>query len=457
MKTSHKLLPVALGLCALLAFGTSAYAAKGGIKGPNDPGDGDTTPTPTMTITKGAVTGEAYSIDVDVDVGIPLVGNLASVAVGPVPHAKICPDGGVDESTLLKLNLLDIVRSKTLFNVTSGGTSGNAASVESVSAVEELEILRGLIHLDVLSSYCSSTTDGTTASSDAGSRILGLKIGGETLTIASPANQSLELINLTLKQDGLFAAPYLIIEITDASGAVLESLTVLVSELTDTVQQLLDALLGNLLEQLLNSLLGTTHIPVATLYLNEQIGGGDGQISSSMSNNALRLEISTQLLAVLNLNYEDLQLAEGNITISATQCGVGVVTYDCPDCPECPDCPDEPEAPGFVTGGGNIGHKVETATFASFGFNARPGKGHINVVDHDLNTHIQGYTVSSFDIEGNCATFSGLAKVNHAGGHTYEATVCDNGEPGTADTFEITTDSGYANGGILTGGNIQLH
>ncbi len=57
---------------------------------------------------------------------------------------------------------------------------------------------------------------------------------------------------------------------------------------------------------------------------------------------------------------------------------------------------------------------------------------------------------------GNHATFRGKADANGAAPTTYRIEVIDNGEPGLGDTFTIATDSGYAAGGILTGGNVQV-
>jgi hypothetical protein len=436
MKSTNKMLPVAMGLCALLAFGgTTANAGT------------DDTSSP---IAQGELTGEAYSIDIDLEVGAPLLGNVASVRVGPVPRAKIDPDGGMDVSTLANLNLLDLVSSKTLFNVSTGAVTGNVAAVHSVSTIEDLELVKGMLQADALSTYCSSTTDGTTASSEGHSRLLGLRIGGKTINIVAPENEELSLVKLTLEKDGLFAPAYLVAHLLTESGEELESVGVLVTQLTDVVQELLNTLLGDLLEQLLNSLLGTTEVPVLTLYLNQQMPAGDGETISSMSNNALHVHINTDLLSLLDLGTSDLQLASGDIFISATECGVEVNTEEPQPEPE----PDE----GFVTGGGFIGMTEPDVNFASFGFNARPNKGHLNYIDHDTDTHIQGYTVGSISVEGSCATFSGLAKIDDVEGYTYTAKVCDNGEPGRSDTFDINTSNGYVNGGTLAeGGNIQLH
>ena len=40
---------------------------------------------------------------------------------------------------------------------------------------------------------------------------------------------------------------------------------------------------------------------------------------------------------------------------------------------------------------------------------------------------------------------------------SYDIYVTDNGEPGTADHIEITTDAGFAAAGVLGSGNLQVH
>lgn len=113
--------------------------------------------------------------------------------------------------------------------------------------------------------------------------------------------------------------------------------------------------------------------------------------------------------------------------------------------------------PGQVTGGGwilNAGDKV------SFGFNAKSDdkgvKGNCNVIDHGTKTHIKCQTVDSLVVAGTHATFFGQATVDGVA-TDYRIDVDDLGEPGTADTFRIQTDSGYSAGGTLAGGNIQIH
>ncbi len=60
----------------------------------------------------------------------------------------------------------------------------------------------------------------------------------------------------------------------------------------------------------------------------------------------------------------------------------------------------------------------------------------------------------------------GSATVNGQSGYSYNVVACDNGEPGTSDTFDVTVNgsggatyhnSGTLGGGTQGGGNIQLH
>ena len=113
--------------------------------------------------------------------------------------------------------------------------------------------------------------------------------------------------------------------------------------------------------------------------------------------------------------------------------------------------------PGEVTGGGWIvknGHNV------IFGLNAESDAGvttgHCNVVEMTPRTHVKCVTVDTLVITGTHATLFGQATVDGVA-TTYRIDVDDNGEPGTSDTFAIVTASGYAAGGTLGGGNIQIH
>jgi len=141
------------------------------------------------------------------------------------------------------------------------------------------------------------------------------------------------------------------------------------------------------------------------------------------------------------------------------------------------------ECVDFVTGGGFFEPPNSTRPGrVNFGFNAGPRstqdptpKGNLNLVDHFDGTHIEGYDVDTYYVYGgdpdHCRMFGGDAKVNGATGYRYMAGVCDYGEPGRDDRFQLNvsgpgfsysadnqnTASPFPFGGELDGGNIQLH
>jgi Bacterial Ig-like domain (group 1) len=114
--------------------------------------------------------------------------------------------------------------------------------------------------------------------------------------------------------------------------------------------------------------------------------------------------------------------------------------------------------PGQVTGGGQIVTGTDRVTF---GFNAKSTsaglKGECTVVDHDTKRLIKCLDVTALVQSGNEATIYGHA-MDDGVSTTYVIHVADNADSGRgADTFSITTTSGYAASGTLTSGNIQTH
>ncbi len=110
----------------------------------------------------------------------------------------------------------------------------------------------------------------------------------------------------------------------------------------------------------------------------------------------------------------------------------------------------------FVTGGGFIN---KDGSKANFGFVAgfKPGKttvsGQLNYIDHSSGLHVKSASVASYGGTGVCRSFAGTTTT----GLGYTVNVCDNGEPGRADTFSISLSDGYSASGVLAGGNVQLH
>jgi len=112
---------------------------------------------------------------------------------------------------------------------------------------------------------------------------------------------------------------------------------------------------------------------------------------------------------------------------------------------------------GSASGNGTIvvgGHLI------SFSFSAKSSgtvfQGSCTVSDHGTKRKIMCSDVTAFAESGNQATFYGHALDNGAA-TMYVISVVDKSEPGVgADTFSITTASGYTASGTLTSGNIQV-
>lgn len=107
-----------------------------------------------------------------------------------------------------------------------------------------------------------------------------------------------------------------------------------------------------------------------------------------------------------------------------------------------------------ITGGGYI-----TAAKHNFGFNASYGtngaKGNVNYLDKTSGQHLKGANVTGVACNGKDATIQGSGTWDGAP-VSFTVRVHDDGEPGDADTFSIQIGA-YAQGGTLTGGNIQIH
>jgi hypothetical protein len=121
----------------------------------------------------------------------------------------------------------------------------------------------------------------------------------------------------------------------------------------------------------------------------------------------------------------------------------------------------------FVTGGGWItgtpsGAKDTKDTFAVAGGIKNGGLwGHLQYIDHGSNLKVKGTGVAHYVIvDATTRHIDGTAEVNGVSGYTYSVDVADNGEPGRKDTFKLTLSNmsnKYSAGGLLDGGNIQLH
>ncbi len=131
------------------------------------------------------------------------------------------------------------------------------------------------------------------------------------------------------------------------------------------------------------------------------------------------------------------------------------------------------------TGGGRV--DPPGVGKVTFGFNVQDPmcsgniKGQLQVVYHVTQTLIHSLTIDKFSsfpdsAGGSCGEFSGTARQKDVFAGTgwtditYQATVCDNGEPGVGhDTFTLwVSDAGDGThnnvvNAVLDGGNIQAH
>ncbi|HEU0248885.1 MAG TPA: post-COAP-1 domain-containing protein [Gaiellaceae bacterium] len=128
--------------------------------------------------------------------------------------------------------------------------------------------------------------------------------------------------------------------------------------------------------------------------------------------------------------------------------------------------------PGTASGGGQVTDDLAELTIlsgsaaggkATFRFTAAYRTGQVAPTG-DLTFSEKGgsgkkvtsTSIDGFDVVGTKATFTGRATVNGVPGVRFFVQVEDLGEPGRADTFRIVLQDGYAAGGVLLKGNIEV-
>ena len=122
---------------------------------------------------------------------------------------------------------------------------------------------------------------------------------------------------------------------------------------------------------------------------------------------------------------------------------------------------------GSVTGGGWITGTPSGAN-ANFGVAGAIKNGafwgHLDYIHHGNGVHVQDTAVTGYAIDPNdsdCRIIDYNVLIDGVPG-TCRVRVCDKGEPGSNDIFQIQLSNGYFAGGDLGGsgsggGNIQLH
>ncbi len=152
-----------------------------------------------------------------------------------------------------------------------------------------------------------------------------------------------------------------------------------------------------------------------------------------------------QARRLIRANFTHQLMANPNIVTTATCAG-----------------PPPPEVGNKITGGGRLGSPV------NFGFIAKdtPLNGALEYQDDSFGTSglkvHSSNGIDSITFSGNCASFTGDARVNQQPGYRFRVSACDNAEPGAGkDTFSLSVTGpnnfSYSNGGVITDGNIQIH
>jgi hypothetical protein len=109
-----------------------------------------------------------------------------------------------------------------------------------------------------------------------------------------------------------------------------------------------------------------------------------------------------------------------------------------------------------VTGGGFLGAgKIRFDFTAQYKRGTTGPKGHLNYDDRAAAIAFRSTAITSVIISGNRATVLGRGMVNGTEVQ-FRAEIADLGEPGSSDFFRISW-SGYAAGGTIAGGNVQIH
>lgn len=119
---------------------------------------------------------------------------------------------------------------------------------------------------------------------------------------------------------------------------------------------------------------------------------------------------------------------------------------------------------GKITGGGWI--TITGDPKATFGIEgqyqgSKSAQGNVEYQDHKANLNIKSIQINTVTttLDNKKGAITGLAQVNGVGSYPFVVYVEDNGEPGEGtDVFKISLPTyTYSNGGILNGGNIQIH
>ena len=176
-----------------------------------------------------------------------------------------------------------------------------------------------------------------------------------------------------------------------------------------------------------------------TIILNEQTVSTTGQ-GADITVSALHVTVADMPDPITGLTIpgSDLVVAQAHADI---HCGQRSCTFA-----------------AAVTGGGFVMPGGERVNFAVAGQNLSDW-GHFQAINHGTRDKLKATAqTTTFDAAG-FAVITGTAKVNGTGAYGFTVKVKDNGEPGSNDQFELSSEYPAMNVLMTTidGGNIQFH
>src|SRR2546422_579437 len=309
--------------------------------------------------------------------------------------------GATGYSGLALGNVLSIVSSGTLS--VSGGAQEAVSLAEGIAGVFSAETL----HATVIG-------QGNVAASEASAANISVATGGILIAAGSiTADFAMSNATATCSSNGPAASGQV-----QVSGLVIEGQSIAVSgQANQTV-----VVNGN------------------TVIINEQVVS-QAATTADITVNALHIITNTGL----------------NLVFGSSSAGI--------TCGSPPHQP--PPCSDFVTGGGWI---TGTPSGAKANFGVAGGFkngalwGHLNYIDHGNGMHVKQTAVTGYAVDPNdsdCRIIDYDVTIDGQPG-TARVRVCDKGEPGRNDIFQIQLSNGYFAGGDLGGshpggGHIQLH
>ena len=109
--------------------------------------------------------------------------SLALADTGALPSS-----GGSLSNSVASINVAGIASANTL----SSSTSGSGSSSQSQSALQDVNLLNGLVAATIVKSNSSATCSGSTASTTGNVQLVGLTVAGQSILVSNP-NLSISL------------------------------------------------------------------------------------------------------------------------------------------------------------------------------------------------------------------------------------------------------------------------